>query len=384
VFQRCTFSSNIVPYQSGRGGAICAENASLTAQDCVFTLNNVSLTASYGGAIYLANGSLAVARTLFNRNSATGNGCGEFAQGGAIYVVDGSTDVDDCIFVGNRAMTGAGGGAILASGELRVRNSVFSGNRAHGDTNECAAYGGNGGAISAAGNVEIVNCTFSRNRSTGQTSLPFGGAFPRGGAVFAGAGIVIRNCVFWQNEVNGAVNERAQIDGTAPSLNYSIVQGLTGNYGGVGNIDADPLLVHSEGPDNVVGTLDDDLHLLAGSPAIDGGDNAALPPAALRDLDGNWRYIDDPATPNTGAGYGPVIDIGAYEFQSGHPRGDLNCDGRVDFFDIDPFVLALFDPAGYAIAYPACNIANANANGDASVDLFDIDGFVALLFGIGG
>lgn len=98
------------------------------------------------------------------------------------------------------------------------------------------------------------------------------------------------------------------------------------------------------------------------------------------DLDGGWRYVDDPTVPDTGAGYGPLIDIGAYEFQTGHPRGDLNCDGRVDFFDIDPFVLALFDPAGYALAYPACNRANANTNGDALVDLFDIDGFITIVF----
>ncbi|MEW6250819.1 MAG: hypothetical protein AB1716_09235, partial [Planctomycetota bacterium] len=33
-------------------------------------------------------------------------------------------------------------------------------------------------------------------------------------------------------------------------------------------------------------------------------------------------------------------------------RGDLNCDGAVNFDDINPFVLALSDPAGYAVAYP--------------------------------
>ncbi|MGE0480238.1 MAG: Ig-like domain-containing protein [Phycisphaerae bacterium] len=61
--------------------------------------------------------------------------------------------------------------------------------------------------------------------------------------------------------------------------------------------------------------------------------------------------------------------------------GDANCDGRVDNFDIDPFVLALTDPAGYALLYPDCDILNADANGDGRVDNFDIDPFVALLTG---
>lgn len=61
--------------------------------------------------------------------------------------------------------------------------------------------------------------------------------------------------------------------------------------------------------------------------------------------------------------------------------GDLNCDGILNNFDIDPFVLALVDPAGYAAAYPDCNRQNADANGDGSVDNFDIDPFVELLTG---
>ncbi|MGE0481466.1 MAG: hypothetical protein AB7Q17_13440 [Phycisphaerae bacterium] len=61
--------------------------------------------------------------------------------------------------------------------------------------------------------------------------------------------------------------------------------------------------------------------------------------------------------------------------------GDMNCDGAINNFDIDPFVLALTDPAGYAAAFPTCNLANADANHDGSVNNFDIDPFVALLTG---
>ncbi len=61
--------------------------------------------------------------------------------------------------------------------------------------------------------------------------------------------------------------------------------------------------------------------------------------------------------------------------------GDMNCDGVANAFDIDPFVLALTDPAGYANQYPNCTIDVADCNRDGSVNAFDIDAFVASLVG---
>lgn len=60
-------------------------------------------------------------------------------------------------------------------------------------------------------------------------------------------------------------------------------------------------------------------------------------------------------------------------------RGDLNCDGKVDFGDINPFVLLLSDPAGYAIAFPDCDPAHGDINADGNVDFGDINPFVYLL-----
>jgi hypothetical protein len=63
-------------------------------------------------------------------------------------------------------------------------------------------------------------------------------------------------------------------------------------------------------------------------------------------------------------------------------RGDLNCDGLLNAFDIDPFVVALTDPAGYASLYPSCNwLCTRDINCDGSVNAFDIDPFVELLTG---
>ncbi|MEW6251011.1 MAG: S8 family serine peptidase [Planctomycetota bacterium] len=59
--------------------------------------------------------------------------------------------------------------------------------------------------------------------------------------------------------------------------------------------------------------------------------------------------------------------------------GDLNCDGAVNFGDINPFVLALSDPAGYAARYPSCPIVNADCSRDCFVDFDDIAPFVRAL-----
>ena len=61
--------------------------------------------------------------------------------------------------------------------------------------------------------------------------------------------------------------------------------------------------------------------------------------------------------------------------------GDLNCDGVLNAFDIDPFVLALTAPSQYVILYPECDLMLADINGDGFVDAFDIDPFVELLTG---
>ena len=59
--------------------------------------------------------------------------------------------------------------------------------------------------------------------------------------------------------------------------------------------------------------------------------------------------------------------------------GDLNCDGALNGADIDPFFLALGDPAGYGTAFPECTSALADMNCDGHVDGADIDAFFLCL-----
>lgn len=59
--------------------------------------------------------------------------------------------------------------------------------------------------------------------------------------------------------------------------------------------------------------------------------------------------------------------------------GDLNCDGTVNFKDVDPFVTALGGQAAYQAAYPACAWLNGDIDGDLNVTFKDINPFVGVL-----
>ncbi len=95
--------------------------------------------------------------------------------------------------------------------------------------------------------------------------------------------------------------------------------------------------------------------------------------AVLTDID-NDRDLDLVLTDE-------IADVVNLNQNSGiTPVGDANCDGTVDFFDIDPFLLALFDPAAYALQFPGCDLTQSDVNGDGGVDFFDIDAFLIVLF----
>jgi len=62
--------------------------------------------------------------------------------------------------------------------------------------------------------------------------------------------------------------------------------------------------------------------------------------------------------------------------------GDLNCDGQVDFGDINPFVLYLSNYAAWQATYEGCNPLNGDINGDGTYgwgSFGDINPFVACL-----
>lgn len=59
--------------------------------------------------------------------------------------------------------------------------------------------------------------------------------------------------------------------------------------------------------------------------------------------------------------------------------GDSNCDGRVDNFDIDAFVMSIVDARTFAAFYSNCPALNGDVNHDGRTDNFDISPFVDCL-----
>jgi RHS repeat-associated protein len=61
------------------------------------------------------------------------------------------------------------------------------------------------------------------------------------------------------------------------------------------------------------------------------------------------------------------------------PRVKGNCDGLVNSFDVDPFIMALTNPSGYAATYPDCMIELGDLNGDGLVNTGDLNLFTDVL-----
>lgn len=114
----------------------------------------------------------------------------------------------------------------------------------------------------------------------------------------------------------------------------------------------------------------------------------------------NWFSIAGGSETSTGSGYevsgttgqsdaGDPLTGGGFEVISGFwagtespptvTRGDMNCDGGVDFEDIDSFVAALINRDDYESEYPDCNYFNADIDENGRVDFEDIDGFIECL-----
>ena len=174
----------------------------------------------------------------------------------------GNVDVENCKFSGNWATSGGGVYAEHCPGDSAATftNCLFAGNYGESD----------GGGILLSGNDavgNVTNCTFFWNTTQGNVG---------GLAIAAGASASVRNSILWGNTNSSGSGIDAQVGTT--NVQYSCMEGWTPGWEGIGNIGRNPLFRDPR--------ADDDFRLLSGSPAIDAGDNNAVPQDTW-DLDGD-------------------------------------------------------------------------------------------------
>jgi len=300
IIKNCTVNDNSAKYH---GGGLTGCNGRIT--NCIVTNN----TAGSGGGIF--SGGAEVAGSIISNNSAdlgggfatcigpitdctvTGNSAGN--SGGGMYSCTGT--ITNCNIIGNDAEYG--GGLNNCSGAISncavAENTAKIGAALHNSTgkiNNCSITGNS--AFIAAGlfacQGPITNCTITENTAK---SLA-------GGIFNLADELILTGSILWANVSDNATDLLAQINGIKPVVNYSCVQGLTGDFGGTGNIPDDPAFID---PNN------NNFHLSIFSPCINAGDPCYVPEPNETDLEGAPRVID------------ARIDIGAFE--SNHIKARL-------------------------------------------------------------
>ena len=265
-----------------------------------------------GGALSIFAGSIAVKESLFLSNRST-------LEGGAVHhnqvnsLFDSEAIYANVVFSGNKSNEFGGGAMSSESSTITVYNTLFSGNEAV-DTGGvcCNGLGALGGAIVGIENsvTTVIQSTFVNNEAR------YGGAIS--GSV--STNFHVFNSIFWGNKSHEPTHPDFDISGfEILEIGHSIVEsGLPEEViDKGGNLNEDPLFINPLGMDNLSGTLDDNLRLISGSPAINAGDNSVLP-SDLLDLDRDGDLVElIPVDLDHNQRIADVrVDIGSYEFNT--------------------------------------------------------------------
>ncbi len=316
----------------GGGGGVCNSGGTLRLSDSLISGNCACLLGP-GGGVYNRGGFAILERLVISSNHGDTTGGGGIANHGSMIVRD---SVITANTTGGQAL-GAGGIRNSGAGAfLTVINSTISDNRNDGSV---------GGGISTkeeGATTTLINSTVTGNRAS----------FSAGGGISTREGATT-------NLINTIVAGNDNLDCQQGLVSVPPVSGghnldSDGSCGlsGPGDLSGvDPLL--GELADNGGPTL---THaLLAGSPAIDAGDDAECPVA------------DQRGAPRPSGG---GCDIGAYEAGAAVPppaalSGDVDCDGALSPFD----ELALLRHLG-SLGVPEClDVGDLDCDGD--VDIVD-------------
>jgi predicted outer membrane repeat protein len=310
-----------------RGAGMYVEGSPMITQ-CMFLRNRAGLSGGAGMFIQQAvPGPIVENCVFFDNLGGYGAAVNIIGNPGMINAV--APQFHTCRFLGNHAMNS--GGAIASDRcAARFANCLIAGN-----AGQLGA-----GAVSNNGVPQFTNCTIVGNNTANANSS--GGLH----TAETQASPALYNCILWANGAAGNMNQAAQIRVTSGNLivAHSCVHGWTGSLGGIGNHGTDPRLVDPDGPDGILGTLDDNGRLAGGSTSIDSGSNPDALPAVPFDLYGNPRIVDDPGTPDTGVPGSPgvgsaIVDRGAHEFHTTTVPGDVTGDGQVNADDLVEVIL---------------------------------------------
>jgi hypothetical protein len=301
---------------------------------------------SFGGGIE-NYGTLTISASTLSGNGIIDSGIscppaeGSPGFGGAIYN-EGTLTVSNSIMIGNSAVYGGG---LMNFGTATISNSTISNNR-----------GLSGGILNDRqlhhGRLTVSNSTISGNTSWGILN----GFFSGGGALHA------RNTIIAGNG--------GDLSGNLGSLGHNLIGNTQGGSG------FDPTDLLNVNP--MLGPLQDNggptltMALLAGSPAIDAGDNTDAPDWDQRG-EGFPRIVGiiDPDN--------PVIDIGAYEVQDDGNGPGRSAPPRGKPLHLDIAGLAVIQPS-----QPVSQIARETKPDVVVVDaLFANDSIVQPGVGVG-
>lgn len=268
-------------------------------------------------------------------------------------VSTGETVINHCLFFANSADSARGyGGGINIYGNVFVNSCIFY---------SCSANVGGGGCISKYSTATFKGCTFSGNEANDGAGI---------GLYYAGS-VEVDNSIIAFSSQGDAVSGTGSIQ-----LSHCNVFGnaggdwigpIAGQLGSNGNISEDPLFV-----DHTIG----DLHLTRSSPCRNGGDNAAVPPEIVTDIEDDPRLAEG------------TVDMGGDEFHTHlYALGDVVPGGMIQFRVIGtpnaPVILALGSgvqdppqPTAYGDLFLAWPIQHA------SIGTINADGYLVFSWNV--
>jgi CSLREA domain-containing protein len=329
TFQGLTIRNGLAG--NGDGGGIRVGNADLLVQDCSITDNQAT---GFGGGISNAalgdTGNVKLVRSNVVRNVA--------GLGGGIFVVASVANprsfltVSDSTILHNQA---TGGGGIYAT-EMIMTGSTLSGNTTTLDgggffgnfatltgctlSGNSAVFNGGGmiagaatltdssisgnSAVAEGGGIHTSGLTLLNVTVAGNRAHTGGGVFVRSGGITS-----VRNTLIAKNLI-GQGGVGPDVFGAFTSGGHNLIGEGTGSTGFINATNGDQVGTAAHRIDPRLAPLANNggptptLALLAGSPAIDHGDNTGAPATDQRGV----------ARPRDGDGNGSrIVDIGAFE-----------------------------------------------------------------------